>query len=99
MNQPQLQSALYYIYVFSLFSTVAHAMNMISGLWARLLYLMIVNGSGSNLANTQKLISFRYQWALDRPVSVELVLVSWLSVCSRIFLRYSNVWLKISNIL
>jgi hypothetical protein len=51
MNQPQLQSVLYYIYVFSLFSTVAHAMNMISRLWARLLYLMNVSGSGSNLAN------------------------------------------------
>jgi hypothetical protein len=59
MNQPQLQSVLYYIYVFSLFSTVAHAMNMISRLWACLLYLMNVSGSGSNLANNNLYIMTR----------------------------------------
>jgi hypothetical protein len=51
MNQPQLQSALYYIYVFSLFLSRTPCNNMISGLWAHLLYLMIISGSGSNLAN------------------------------------------------
>jgi hypothetical protein len=34
------------------FWAIPHAMDMISGLWAHLLYLMIVGGSVSNLANS-----------------------------------------------
>ena len=32
---------------------------MISGLWARLLYLMIISGSGSNLANNNRGFSYK----------------------------------------
>jgi hypothetical protein len=41
--------------------------NMISGIWVRLLYVMIVSGSGSNLANTAVSINFNGEVFIYSP--------------------------------